>query len=102
MAILEEFQAILMNINRLPEPKDIDDLTEQMALVSQAIEKCEKLLLYLITSQEGRDEMVTHFFEYKQLLRLEQTLHKLKQPLLLERYHQEQKAVAKNKRWWQW
>ena len=73
-----QFRAILSKLDGLQEPADGASLGEYSALVTEAVQLCEKLLLYLATSPARSEDMLSYLFEYKQLLNLEKHLAGLK------------------------
>ena len=95
MELLEEFQTTLNRLNKLGEAKTAQELVVQLALISEAIEKCEKLLMYMATSSTGREDMITYLFEYKQLINLQLQLEKLKLPEEIK-----PEIVIKKQPWW--
>jgi hypothetical protein len=72
----QEFSNLLGDLHNLKEPETQEELSLQLSKIAAAMEKCEKLLLYVATSSVHKDDVITYLFEYKQLLRLEQTLSK--------------------------
>jgi len=98
MSTLDEFQAALSKLNTLKEPETTEELAAHLAVLSEAIEKCEKLLIYMATTANGREEMISYLFEYKQLLKLQDTLRELNLPSAKTRAA-EAKLEAK-KPWW--
>jgi len=72
--LLDDFEVAVGRINGLPEPETTADLMMQLTLIAEAIEKCEKLLVYLAASTSGREDLLTYLFEYKQLMKLEREM----------------------------
>ena len=101
MELVDEFYLILGKINVSKEPETLDKLVEQSGLVAEALERCEKLLLYFATSESGREEMITYLFQYKQLMKLQQRFDGL-QPALqrADAALRNQGEAARKKPWW--
>lgn len=78
MSTEEEFLATLAHLNTVKEPTTPDELSAYTALISEAIERCEKLMLYLATSPTRSEDMLTYLFEYKQLINFERKASELK------------------------
>ena len=98
---IDEFYAILHKINVTKEPDTLDGLVEQSGLVAEALERCEKLLVYFATSESGREEMITYLFQYKQLLKLQQTFDGLRPALQRANAQAAQfQEASSRKPWW--
>ena len=94
MELIDQFESILSKLNGLKEPQTSGELAEQLALVTEAIEKCEKLLIYMATSPSHKEDSLTYLFEYKQLINLERRLSEVK---IEEKANA---AVSPARAWW--
>ena len=72
--IEQEYQVIFSKVNSTKEPVTMQDYVEYLAVISEAVERCEKILLYLATNPDRAGDMLTYLFEYKQLISLQQTM----------------------------
>lgn len=73
-SLTTQFQAALGQISHLEEPKSREEVGQQLAYVAEAVSICEKILIYLATTEEGRGEMLDYLFQYKQLVNAEKQL----------------------------
>jgi hypothetical protein len=80
MDIVEELNAALENLKDLHEPVTSEELASQLGAISEALEKCERALIWLATNPSRSEEMITYLFEYKQLLLSEKRLSQLSLP----------------------
>ena len=97
MQLIDDLQAMLVSMDGLKEPETIEEQVAQLALIGEAVNTCEKLLMYFATSPSGREEMLTYLFEYKQLLNLQERISRMNFP------HQSIQAtpqIAIDKPWW--
>ncbi len=79
MTIIEqEFEAVFSKVNANKNPVTMQEYVEYLAVISEAVERCEKLLLYLATNPDRSADMLTYLFEYKQLINLQQTISERK------------------------
>lgn len=69
--LTDEFQAALSQLSNLEEPKTREQVGEQLGFISVAISICEKILIYLATTEQGREDMLDYLFQYKQLINTE-------------------------------
>lgn len=84
MELAEQFQAALVKMDGLKEPETSKEASSRLEMIAEAVELCERLLLYLVTKPNSRDDMLTYMFQYRQLLTLEKRFSRLAMTLPVE------------------
>jgi hypothetical protein len=101
MTTEEQFHFILRKLDGLAEPTTTSELVIYMSAVSEALELCEKLVLYLATSPSRSEDLLTTLFQYKQLLNLERRMSGLRYNLPAGKPEAKEEKPPK-RRWWKW
>jgi len=57
------------------------DTETQYTILSETLEYCEKILMYLATSPSRSEDMLTYSIEFKELIKLEDKVSKLGLPV---------------------
>ena len=95
MNITTDMAALLPELQGLREPKSLQELMSQIAIIGKGMERCEKMLQVLAMGGEG-EEIAKYSSMYKELISWEQSLQDLKPALLIA----ERTQSAEKKPWW--
>ena len=92
----EEIGAMVPELREMKEPKTLEELMAQLAIISEAINRCEKMMQHLAMTGNG-SEVSTYMSQYK-LLFAEQERLALRQHAFTAQSHRAAEAAKKS--WW--
>jgi len=83
--MVSSFAAAVASIGQASKAQTKEELIAQLGRISEAMQQCEKLMLYLATSTVHNEDLVTYLFEFKQLARLEKQVEETLSTLPVEK-----------------
>lgn len=98
MLINEDLAVVMPDLRNLKDPENIEEATEQLAIISQAMERCEKILQSLALGGDG-EEIAKFTSYYKQLMALDNYFGKKKTEIAVGAGTGGKKSTSPNN-WW--
>ena len=101
MDISEDILAIAPELKNMKEAETLEELVEQISLIGQALERCEKMMEHLALSMKGGDELTGLMTDYKTLISHQEALVHKRSQLALAEMHAREDSTAGQRSWWQ-